>query len=64
MIKKTILIVDDEPEIREILTKLICNQNLWEVHAAKNGLEALELFKTTMIDLIITDLAIDRKSVV
>jgi len=53
--KGNILVVDDEKPQREIL-KTILEDEGYVVHAAGSGREALELFKTTTPDLILTDL--------
>jgi DNA-binding NtrC family response regulator len=56
-IKGNILVVDDERPQREIL-KTILEDEGYEVHTAGSGREALEMFKTTAPDLILTDLKI------
>lgn len=52
--KKSILIVDDDRIILSILTARYKNKG-YEVYSAENGEEAVEIFKTRNIDLIITD---------
>lgn len=54
MRKIKILIVDDEPDIRDIL-KIILTQENYEVIEACNGQEGLDLAKTKSPDLIILD---------
>ncbi len=56
MPKKTILVVDDEDLIRELLTDALSND--FKVLSARNGEEALMLFEqhTDEIELVITDL--------
>ncbi|MEK5475494.1 response regulator [Paenibacillus sp. FSL R5-0407] len=53
-----VLIVDDEPKVRNGLTKLIPALDAeWSVIGqAKNGVEALEMVRKEMPDLVITDI--------
>ena len=51
----SVLIVEDDPDIREVLANLVMDLTL-EVYEAKNGLEAKNFLKTKHIDLIITDI--------
>lgn len=51
-----ILIVDDEPELRHGLQMALMEAG-YEVVAARNGLEALNVLQTRPIDLILTDVA-------
>ncbi len=51
----TILIVDDNPEIREIIEILLTGEGFQTVQA-KNGLTALSLLKERTFDLIILDI--------
>ena len=55
MEKKKILVVDDEPNSREGLTKILIKEG-YEVVAAASGKEALKEAEKEDIDLIITDL--------
>lgn len=48
----TVLIVDDQPEMRNYLSSILENKNVIE---AENGIEALEKIKDHKIDYIITD---------
>lgn len=57
----TVLIVDDDAAIRESLRKLL-NDEGYEVVVATNGLEALDLFGPTQIDLVLLDLNLPAKS--
>jgi len=52
--KKTILIADDEPFIREILTRSL--KHNYRIITAEDGLEALEKVKREKPDLIILDI--------
>lgn len=56
-----ILIVDDEPSIREILTFLFSKKN-WEVLTAEDGYEALAVVKQSKPDIILTDINMPQKS--
>jgi DNA-binding NtrC family response regulator len=51
---RSILIVEDEPKMREILQEDLA-QNGFCIHPAANGAEALRLFEEKPIDLIISD---------
>ena len=55
MDKKTILIVDDEEQIRELLRAYIENSG-YEVYEAENGKKALKILKNQKIHLVILDL--------
>ena len=50
-----ILIVDDNPEIREIIQILLSGEG-YHVHEAANGQQALTLLKQMPFDLIILDI--------
>lgn len=52
---KTILIIDDEVEIQELLTIYLTNHGYATV-AAGNGIEALEILQEKSIDLVIADI--------
>jgi DNA-binding response OmpR family regulator len=53
--KRKILLVDDDPAIRQILLRLLAEENYFVLTAA-NGVEALELAKVTKLDLVLLDL--------
>ena len=55
MDKETILIVDDEKEIRELIEIYLKNEG-YEVIMASTGLEAIKLMEERRIDLIILDI--------
>lgn len=59
--KKNILVVDDEPKIREVLTSLLESKG-YGVYTAENGNEALELFKRSNISLVLLDLMLPDMS--
>lgn len=55
---KTILVVDDEPRTRQGLQRMLETHGAgaFDVRAADNGREALELLKQTPVHLLITDI--------
>ncbi len=55
MMNKTILVVDDEKPIRTFVSRNLEARG-FEVYTATNGLEALALFNTQAIDLVILDI--------
>ncbi|MCB1188303.1 response regulator [bacterium] len=54
--QRTILIVDDEEIIRNVLKRKLEQSTDYKVHTAGDGVPALELFKEQNIDLVISDL--------
>jgi PAS domain S-box-containing protein len=52
---QTILIIDDDPGILDLLESILTAEN-YGVQRAENGQDALALFKSQRIDLVITDL--------
>lgn len=55
MAKNNILVVDDEPEIREALVIYLKSDDV-DVFTASNGLEALEILEQETIHLILMDI--------
>lgn len=53
--RSNILIVDDEPSIRDAIVTYLSAHN-YEVQCAENGIEALDLIKSNQYDLIILDI--------
>ena len=53
---KSILIVDDEQIIRNVLKRKLEQTTAFQVFTAEDGVPALELFKREKIDLVISDL--------
>jgi len=53
---KTILIVDDEQIIRNVLKRKLEQTTSYSVFTADDGIPALEIFKTEKIDLVVSDL--------
>lgn len=60
MEKQTILIVDDEKEIRDLIEIYLSNEG-YETIKASNGVEALELVDKHHVDLIILDIMMPKK---
>jgi CheY-like chemotaxis protein len=59
--KKDILVVDDERDIREFLRDLLEDQG-YAVRMAGDGIEALDLIKERKPDLILLDLLMPRET--
>ena len=55
MEKKNILIVDDEPEITELIFRHV-HDNGWSAETAANGIEALAVLKRCAFDVVICDI--------
>lgn len=60
MEKQTILIVDDEKEIRDLIEIYLSNEG-YETIKASNGAEALEIVEKHHVDLIILDIMMPKK---
>ena len=55
-IELSILFAEDEPELRESVTKIL-EKFFKKVYSVENGLEAFELIKNnTHVDIVLTDL--------
>ncbi len=61
MEQRKVLIVDDEPDIRDIL-KLLLSSNGYEVKAVSNGEKAITLLKEESFDLVILDIMMPNQS--
>lgn len=59
MIKETILIVDDEKEIRDLIGIYLDNEG-FKVIKACDGFEALKILETEKVDLIILDIMMPK----
>jgi DNA-binding NtrC family response regulator len=59
MIRENILVVDDEPDMRDALTAALRREGLC-ISTAANGVEALEKVQGQSFDLIITDVRMPR----
>ena len=60
MKQAAILIVDDNPEIREIIQILLTGEG-FQVHEAANGTQALSQLKENIFDLIILDIMMPKR---
>lgn len=58
---KTILVVDDEPNVRDYLAQILCDAG-FNVVTAADGDEALEIIRTDPPDFISLDLVMPRKT--
>ena len=58
--KQTILLADDNSIVRELFSEVLTLDG-YEVIAAKDGIEAFNLFKRVLVDLIITDIVMPGK---
>ena len=58
--RKTILFVDDEPGIRDVVSHYIELMDGFNIIFADNALLALQIFAVNQIDAIITDLAMPK----
>ena len=61
MTSATVLIVDDEPQIRRVLRTTLTSHG-YSVLEARTGDEALELIRTEQVDLILLDLNMPGRS--
>ena len=59
--RQEILVVDDDPALRELWTRLLSRHD-YDVRTAGDGLEALQQLKQSLPDLIISDLRMPRMS--
>ena len=55
-----VLIVDDDPCVRNAIKKILRNE-AYEIIEAANGCEAVNFFRQTKIDLMISDLVMPEK---
>ena len=55
-----ILIVDDSRSMRRIVMRFLENNGFYNITEAPDGIEALEVVRTTAVDLIVSDLNMPR----
>lgn len=55
---KNILIVDDEPEARDLIEQLLLKSrfNIRRIFEAENGIDAIEILSRNAIDVLLTDI--------
>jgi len=53
---KTILIVDDEQNVRDLIRIALTSQRDYTVHEADNGLDGIERMKELLPDLVLVDM--------
>ncbi len=58
---KKILVVDDEPDVREFLSSLLEDAG-YEVRTAEDGMRAMDLIKDQTPDLILLDLMMPEET--
>ncbi len=57
--KKQLLVVDDEPNLRKVLSAQL-QRDGYDVHTAEDGEQALEVLRDHHVDLVITDLKMPK----
>ena len=62
MKKPTVLIADDESHIRVMLRKLVTKLGYTVVGEAADGMQAVEVFKNKMPDIVLLDIIMPIKS--
>jgi len=60
--KARILVIEDEEEVRKLLTDILLSGGKHEVEGAADGSEGIELFKGKEFDLVFTDLGMPGMS--
>lgn len=59
MEESTILVVDDDKDIRDMINIYLVNQDM-NVYTAANGIEALDILENTKVDLIVLDVMMPK----
>jgi len=59
--KNKVLLVDDDPTVRDALANVLCGEG-YEVVSAANGVEAIELAQQGSMDLVLLDLNMPKKN--
>src|SRR2546423_11167248 len=57
--KRSVLIVEDEPNLTKVLTAMLKREG-YEVLTAGDGMEALERLATSHVDVVLTDLKMPK----
>ena len=60
--KASILVIEDESEVRELLTDILLSGGDHEVESVSDGSQGIELFKKKNFDMVFTDLGMPRMS--
>lgn len=55
MIKRRLLIVDDEDKVKSLLTKVFLREG-YEIYTAADGYDALDIIDNARVDIVITDI--------
>ncbi len=58
---KTYLVVDDEPEVGELVSDMLSEDGV-RIEFASNGAEAIEVLSQKKIDLVVTDIVMPGKN--
>ncbi|MEW6720409.1 MAG: HD domain-containing phosphohydrolase [Thermodesulfobacteriota bacterium] len=58
--KGRVLIVDDEPAVRELLSQALTDVGSYETEMAADGLEGLERMRNSRYDIVFTDITMPR----
>ncbi len=61
MEKRKVLVVDDDPQVYRIVSRLL-NEDIYEVYAASQGKEALEKIPQLKPDMVLLDLMMPEMS--
>lgn len=56
MLKKKVLIVDDEKVVSEVIMASLCMKGDYNVERASNGQEALDKYKAFLPDIVVMDI--------
>jgi YesN/AraC family two-component response regulator len=56
-----VLVVDDEPLMRDILRRMLTTED-YDVEEAENGLEGIQRYRAVPADVVITDLQMPRRN--
>ncbi len=60
-VKKQILAVDDNQDIRELVVQMLSSEG-YDILTAKDGVEALEIMKSRTFDIVLLDVMMPVKS--
>lgn len=60
MTKRSVLVVDDEPQVRFVIRSKL-EQHGFDVHEAANGEEAVRLLEREPVDVVVTDILMPER---